>query len=509
DQQLKHIRQDQYFTQFHDAVTATHVDPAYAELEKQWQAIDRETATFQQATLEVLAPAQNETGCLSVINTAGHPITGLCKAVIANDSGNAALEDAGGRPARIVESHPLGGGLLEVTFLAESVPPFSSRLYRILPAGSENLPLDHSTAPVIENRRFRVQADTHGLVSVFDKMLGREILVSDGYRPGELILEHDEGSTWATLTDDQRRVRLAPYTTLQRVEKSPSVQRLVFSVNTPREMGLSGKCLGAQVIVNLVEDLERVDFQVHADWECFNQRLRVAMPVSKSGECQHWYEIPYGMLERKPYETSFCWIGANGDWPAINFAGVEQPGLSVAMFNQGIPSYRIEAGSGESEVMLLSLLRSPAIPTYLHEPDYYSMTEYDGMRDSGEHDFNFAISAYTQPLTASSVVLDADGYQAPLITAAGETHLPVMPQLEPGIARISSVKWAEDGSGLVLRLVEFRGQGGQVSLRLPDNTHTADRVNLLERQPEPLPIQNQEIHLNLRPWEIATVRIYD
>ena len=53
------------------------------------------------------------------------------------------------------------------------------------------------------------------------------------------------------------------------------------------------------------------------------------------------------------------------------------------MFNQGTPSYRIEAGPGESEVILLSLLRSPAIPTYLHEPDYYSMTEYDGMRDFG------------------------------------------------------------------------------------------------------------------------------
>ena len=131
-----------------------------------------------------------------------------------------------------------------------------------------------------------------------------------------------------------------------------------------------------------------------------------------------------------------------------------------------------------------------------------------GCATSGEHDFDFAISAYDQPLTASSVVLDAEAYQAPLVTAAGETQLPAMPQLESGTARISSVKWAEDGSGLVLRLVEFRGQGGQVTLRLPDNTHSADRVNLLERQPEPLRLQNQEIHLNLRPWEIATVRIY-
>ena len=48
------------------------------------------------------------------------------------------------------------------------------------------------------------------------------------------------------------------------------------------------------------------------------------------------------MLERQPYPPRFDWTGANGDWPAVNWAGVETPSMSVALLNKGLPSYRIE-----------------------------------------------------------------------------------------------------------------------------------------------------------------------
>jgi hypothetical protein len=97
-------------------------------------------------------------------------------------------------------------------------------------------------------------------------------------------------------------------------------------------------------------------------------------------------------IEREPYQPAFDWAAANGDWPAIHWAGVEQPGLSVALLNQGTPSYRIETSQdGDTEIILLSLLRSPAIPTYLHEPYFYSMLDYDGMRDAGDHCFTYAL----------------------------------------------------------------------------------------------------------------------
>jgi alpha-mannosidase len=510
---LKQARQQQYFTMFHDAITATHIDAAYTELCDIYQDIDRRAAAIQAGALSALYCPAPAAGIFSVINPTGSPLTARCTAQVPATQAPVfpaalSLADEQGQPVALIDAQPSGDGQVQIEFLASGVPAFSARQYRVMP-GSKAIQATPLAEPVIENSRFRVLADEHGLTSVFDKSLGREILVSGEYRPGELILEHDEGSPWATLNPDQHRIALAQHTRLVSASQGSASQALVFAIETPREMGLSGKCLRARVTVTLTEGLEQVDFAVHADWSAFNYRLRAAMPVPKVGPCQHMYEIPYGMLSRAPYEPTFRWAGANGDWPAVNWAGVEQPGLSVALLNQGTPAYCIEASPNHPvETILLSLLRSPAIPAYLHEPEFYTMTDWNGMRDEGEHDFAYAIRAYPVPFAESSVVLDADGYNAQPIVVDGAVELPPMPQVQSAVARVSAVKWGEDGQGLVLRLVEFRGQGGPVEVHLPPAARAAAKVNLLERQAEALEIREQVVSMVLKPWEIATIKIW-
>ena len=83
-----------------------------------------------------------------------------------------------------------------------------------------------------------------------------------------------------------------------------------------------------------------------------------------------------------------------------------------------------------------------------------------------------------------------------------------MPTIQTGSARISAIKWAESKASLILRLVEFRGQGGMVKLHIPPGTRYAAKVNLLEeRAPQELEIHEQTIGLSLRPWEIATIKL--
>ena len=226
-----------------------------------------------------------------------------------------------------------------------------------------------------------------------------------------------------------------------------------------------------QVEVMLVDGLERIDFRTNLHWATFNHRLRVAFPVPVKGK--HLYGIPYGMLERQPYQPWFAWAGANGDWPAINWAGVQGTDISVAVLNKGTPSYRMESGKTGGEVILLSILRSPAVPTYLHEPEFYSMTAYDGMRDEGQHEFEYAVTAYPQPFAENRIVLDAEGYNAGLLAVPGRANLPLMPAVQSDNVRLAAVKWAEESidsyqaNALILRLVEYRGRPGQATISLP------------------------------------------
>ena len=178
------------------------------------------------------------------------------------------------------------------------------------------------------------------------------------------------------------RTPLSIYTRLVKVEQGHGFQCLTFALETPWALCFASRGgLKGTICVTLVDGLDRVDFKTDMHSAAFNHRMRVAFPLPAAGK--HLYGIPYGMLERQPYEPWFAWASASGDWPAVNWAGVQSEGLSVALLNKGTPSSRIERARSGGDVLLLSILRSPAIPTYLHEPEFYSMTAYDGMRDEG------------------------------------------------------------------------------------------------------------------------------
>jgi len=490
------------YTMFHDAITATHVDPAYQELMDIGEQVDVETEALRRSALEKLVAP--EPGLVSVINPGGSMTTQVVTTWLPGYLKRVGLVDDQNQPVSILKTEAVGEKT-RITFIAKNVPALSALTYRLGQAQVDRRAALNPGESRIENTRFLVEADEHGLLSVFDKALGRNILQNGEYRPGELILEHDEGSPWATLHPDQSRTPLADYTRLASIEKDAHFQRLVFETQSPFRAGYVSQGMQARLEVILVEGVERIDFNLHVHWDTFNHRLRVAMPVPAEGK--HLYGIPYGMLERQPYPPQFWWAGANGDWPAVNWAGLEALGMSVALLNKGIPSYRIEAGKAGGSAILLSVLRSPAIPTYLHEPEFYTMTEYDGMRDAGEHNFEFAVTAYEETFTASQVVQDAESYNVGLLAVPGKIQLIEMPALTSQTARITAIKWAEKEDAVILRLCEFRGKDGTVEIGLPGWVKRASQVNLLERQDEPLEIENHRLQLTLRPWEITTIRL--
>jgi alpha-mannosidase len=89
----------------------------------------------------------------------------------------------------------------------------------------------------------------------------------------------------------------------------------------------------------------------------------------------------------------------------------------------------------------------------------------------------------------------------------GSARLPQLPQVESQNVRLAGIKPAERGKALILRLAEFRGLGGTAQVRLPAYVRAAARTNLLERQAEALEIEAGSIQLELRAWEIATLRL--
>ena len=98
-----------------------------------------------------------------------------------------------------------------------------------------------------------------------------------------------------------------------------------------------------------------------------------------------------------------------------------------------------------NETILLSLLRSPSVGTYLHEPESYSMTDYDKMRDPGRHHFEYAFTSYKDGFARNSAVADSFSYNRSLFVAGADPELPALPEVFGEGVRVSAVKSAVMG----------------------------------------------------------------
>jgi alpha-mannosidase len=75
---------------------------------------------------------------------------------------------------------------------------------------------------------------------------------------------------------------------------------------------------------------------------------------------------------------------------------------------------------------------------------------------------------------------------------------------------LGSLKKAEDGEGLVLRLYEPHGARGKSALRFAPGIKRAERVNLLEEVDASGPVPTVEggtLRIEVRPFEVLTLRL--
>lgn len=356
-----------------------------------------------------------------------------------------------------------------------------------------------------ENEYLRLDADQNGICRITDKRFGTVVDMVAGARPFEWILQSDNGSPWATLEPPHMTYPLAERTALQAVQKGNGRTRICYKTKIPMRESNAVSETYIDWSVTLIDGCDRLRLDATVEnWCSFNRRLMVRTPLTvKNGK--DIYGIPGGMLERAPYEPSYEWNGANGDWPAFRFGGVESDTVSVAIFNQGTPAYQIKEEDGIKH-LYISVLRSPTFPTCLHEPASYTMTAYDGMRDEGSHSFAFELVAYGTRFAQSDVVTDAEQFSRPPLPVAGDLQVVPMPTVLEGTASITHVKPAEDGCGVILRVTEHGGVAGTVTVSLPDWVTAVFRTDLPEKRKEQLPLE-KKVSLPLRPFEIATLRL--
>ena len=489
------------FVQFHDCVTGTHCDASYQELLRVLREIRRgayriyaDAAFAWRNGRSVKAPE----GCYAAVllNPTPYPHT-LPVLRVAAGSGakrvRAFTPEGEEIPAFDQRCSTGLAGTDVQARLACTVPAFG--FYTVCwkeeetPEKTGKTALSNATA-AIENAFFRVTADRRGITEIYDKRAGRP-----AFTDVSLAMGTDIGSVYGRSEPETDHRLLAADDTVKITGEA--FERFVFTGG----FGDNAPDSRWETVVTLYRDDPLVRFTVRIDSDLRDTRVFASFLPAFTHTDELWCEVPFGCMARKMPERLDL-LGITDEWPTVGYAGVSGEGCNAAVLKGGLPAARL--WEDRFEISLLRCVTS-GDPTYADTNDpgthiaEYALTAWTGGFADGNCSAKAAAyltEGFTDPVTAPGLWNEPGEKETlppcgTLFTALGAL---------PAGLRLSALKRAENGDGIVVRFWE---SAGRETVFTPAPGTKLLRLDTLEN---PLPDPPADSY-TFRPYEIGTFRL--
>ncbi|MFG3395761.1 alpha-mannosidase [Streptomyces parvus] len=458
--------------QFHDILPGSSIAWVHREARDTYEEVRAELADLVADAVTSLGTAEG----LVALNSSPYERVQVieldAEAAGVLPSGARVQELGEGRAAVLARSPGLGAGPLDGAAVPE----------RAVTAKASD-----SGGLVLDNGLLRVAVDGDGLVSsVHDLVAGREVLVP-GARANLLQLHPDHPNHWDAWDIDRHyrntRTDLTAADSVSLVEEGP----LRAAVRVVRSFG---KSTVVQEL-RLTAGARQLDIDTEVDWQESEKVLKAAFPLDVHAE-RSTAEIQFGHVHRATHDNT-SWDAARFEICAHRWLRVAEPGYGVALLNDSTYGHdvtRTPHPDGLGTTVRLTLLRAP------HSPDPHT--------DLGVHRFRYALAPGAE---VTDAVREGLALNLPLRAAVA----PVVPALVstgyPAVT-VESVKLAEDRSGdVIVRLYEAAGGRARTRLTVSFPVTEARITDLLERPLHPAATDEDGLVLDLRPFQILTVRL--
>jgi len=473
--------------QFHDIIPGSSIGPVYEESLRQYAEVERIGANVRDTALSVIA--RHAGGDLLVVNPTAFTQDELAFWPERLDEGQS-LRRADGTPVPV---QPTGMG---TWIQAGAVPPLSVTPLFTTEGKPPVCQTGLLASPrLLENECLRVELDKAGdITRIFDKVQEREVLAA-GAIGNQLQAFEDRplelgSDAWdLEIYYDDRMWSSEPATSVEVEESGPLHAVLV----------VKRRILHSEYVqrISLAYDSPRLDFETTIDWSERHVLLKAAFPVDVLSPVAT-YEIQFGNVER-PTHRNTSWDWARFEVCAQKWADLSEGGYGVSLLNDCKYGHDIR-----DNVMRISLLRSPTSP--------------DPEADQGEHRFAYSLLPHAGGWSEATIAA-AYHLNDPLIVAASEPEggeagsagssclTGSLVSVDSPNVVVETVKWAEDGEGIIVRLYESQRRRGRVILTACFSLAAAWRTNLLEENQEKLEIRADRVPLSIRPYEIVTIRL--
>ncbi len=377
------------------------------------------------------------------------------------------------------------------------LPPYSVSVVNFETVNSPPPSLEVSTCH-IENRFVRVELNDIGdITRIFDKNEAREVLPENSIANQFLAFE-DIPLSWDAWDIDifyDDKIWLAgKATSVKVIETGPfratlEIKRRILNSDYKQR-------------ISLTSNSPRLDFDTHIVWRERQILLKVAFPIDVLSPTAT-YEIQWGNVER-PTHRNTSWDWARFETAAQKWVDLSEGNYGVSLLNDCKYGHDIR-----DNVIRLTLLRGTTAP--------------DPRADLGEHRFKYSLLSHAGSW-GSDTVREAYSINDPIIMYTAENpisktdssgklhrtsshHLSSFANTDRMNIVIETIKRAEDGNGVIIRMYEYQRQRGSFTLKTFFPIEKAWRVNILEENQEEIPVEGKQIRYSIKPYQILTLRL--
>jgi len=471
--------------QFHDILPGSSIGPVYEDSDKDYAIIRGLGEKVREDALNALAQTLPANATILAANPTsfGGRRIGVLEGSLSEGMG---LVDASGNA--LTTQSVKGGVLVEIADAA----PYSLMGLREGQSAAQRTDGSLSTTSdknmtVLENSLLRVELNNNGEITrLYDKQAKREVLLPDTTANVFQAFEDRPMNFDAWDIDifyEDRTEAVSGVTSMTVTEHGP----LRVAVEIQRTYRSST----IHQTISLTRDSKRIDFDTWIDWHEHHILLKVAFPVNVMSPSAT-FDVQWGNVQR-PTHTNTSWDMARFETCAHKWADLSEGNYGVALLNDCKYGYDIHGN-----VIRLTLLKSATSP--------------DFNADQGEHLMTYSLLPHEGDWRAE-VVPAAYDLNDPLIlrrvTAAASpaAALGSLVSVSDPYVIIETVKRAEDGNGLIVRLYENQRNRGTVTLTTSFALSKVIHTNLLEEDGPELAFQGNQVSLDVTPYQIITLRL--
>lgn len=406
------------------------------------------------------------------------------------------------------ESHELR----DLVFVAKDVPPLGYKVFKIGDKASGSPPNDIAVGPdMLESRFYRIKIDpkTGGISSIYDKELKRELVdESAPHRVNQFVTRwiqsgKIEGPTSVTVQKGQTGPVYGSLIIKAQGAGCPQITQEVILYDQIKRIDFANRILKdstplQEIYFAFPFKMDKPDFRFEGSNSVIKP-FRDQFPGSNTNyyTVQHWADVSDGEfgITLSPVESHLLEFG--GLWP--NYCsqahhGIDPPGYGADF----VTPEQVKRGYMYAFVMS-SNFRTNFQPVQQSEILFrYSLTTHEGNWQKGNCTrFGWAIA---NPFIVDDVHGKKDDSLAPDTMSFCSVDKPNV--------LLTTLKQAEDGDGIIIRLIETQGKETIASVTLPHiAVAEAMMTNLVEENKGQAVFTKHEIQVNLRAFGITAVRI--